>query len=278
MSERLTLAASTGLPLLVLGVHVTTGIIALATGSVAIVARKGGTWHRRSGLVFVYAMIAMGLSAVGISFYEGKNDVAGGAFAAYLIFTGWTAIRPLPGGGRGANIALLVLAGVFAAGGVVQSVVAFERPGTQIEGVPDGMRYFLSTIVLLAAIGDIRMVRAGGLQGTRRLARHLWRMCFGLFVASGSFVAQLVKMTFMPDWTRSLTVILILAAGPLIALLYWMWRVRLRQNLRGLMTTEKRNFASAVLGVARPFQTQITSAEARDEQAVDQVPLPSAPS
>jgi hypothetical protein len=32
-------------------------------------------------------------------------------------------------------------------------------------------------------------------------------------------------------------VILALAAGPLVVLLYWMWRVRWRRNLRGLVTT-----------------------------------------
>ena len=92
----------------------------------------------------------------------------------------------------------------------------------------------MSSIILLAAVGDVRMIHAGGLQGTRRLARHLWRMCFGLFIATGSFVAQLVRMTFMPTWTRSIAAILVLAAGPLVVLLYWMWRVRVRQNLRGI--------------------------------------------
>lgn len=48
--------------------------------------------------------------------------------------------------------------------------------------------------------------------------------------ATGSFVAQLVEMTFMPDWMRSAPVILVLAAGPLVVMLYWMWRVRLRQT------------------------------------------------
>jgi len=61
-------------------------------------------------------------------------------------------------------------------------------------------------------------------------------MCFGLFIATGSFIAQLVRMTFMPTWTRSVPVILILASGPLVVMLYWMWRVRLRQNVRGLVT------------------------------------------
>ena len=61
-------------------------------------------------------------------------------------------------------------------------------------------------------------------------------MCFGLFIASGSFVAQLTQMAFMPGWMRSVPVIIALAAAPLVVLLYWMWRIRLRHNLRGLMT------------------------------------------
>jgi hypothetical protein len=61
-------------------------------------------------------------------------------------------------------------------------------------------------------------------------------MCFGLFIASGSFAAQLVMMTFMPPQFRSLPMILLLGGGPLVVLLYWMWRVRLKQNLRGMRT------------------------------------------
>jgi hypothetical protein len=178
----------------------------------------------------------MGLTAVGIAVYEGKEDVAGGALAAYLVFTAWTTVKPLSGAGRRGDIALMALAFIFAAGMYLDASTALGMPGNQLNGVPAGMSFFLGTIVLLAAIGDARMIRAGGIQGTRRLARHLWRMCFGLFIASGSFVAQLVKMTFMPDWMRSLPVILVLAAAPLVVLLYWMWRVRLRRNLRGLMT------------------------------------------
>lgn len=159
--------------------------------------------HRRSGLVFVCTMIAMGLTAVSIALYEGKADVAGGAFTAYLIFTAWTTVKPLRGAGRGANIGLMVLPLVFAAAGFARGFTALGRPGHQIEGVPAGMMFFLATIALLAALGDARVIRAGGSQRTRRLARHLWRMCFGLFIASGSFVAQLVQMAFMPAWMRS---------------------------------------------------------------------------
>ena len=238
MSDRLTLATSAGLPFLALAFHAGMGTVALVAGSAAIVVRKGATWHRRSGLVFVAAMVAMGLSGVGISLYEGKQSVAGGAVAAYLVFTAWTAIRPLGEMGRQVDIALMLLACVFTAGGYAEAFTTYGMPGHKSEGVPAGMQFFLATVLLLAVIGDARMIRAGGVTGTRRLARHLWRMCFGLFIASGSFLAQLVKMRFMPHWTRSLAVILVLAAGPLVVLLYWMWRVRFRQNLRGLMTVK----------------------------------------
>lgn len=238
MSDRLTLATATGLPFLALAFHVAMGTVGLLAGCVAIAARKGSTWHRRGGGVFVFAMVAMGFTAVGISVYEGKESVAAGAVAAYLVFTAWTAIKPLPRAGRGVDVALMLLACVFVAGGFAEAFETFGKPGHQSEGVPAGMQFFLSTVFLLAVVGDVRMIWAGGLEGTRRLARHLWRMCFGLFIASGSFVAQLVRMRFMPDWTRSLTVVLVLAAGPLVVLLYWMWRVRLRQNLRGVLTVK----------------------------------------
>ena len=238
MSTRLTLATSNGLPFLVLAFHVVMGVAGLVSGYVAIAGRKGGTWHRRSGRVFVVAMVAMGLSAVIVSVLEAKQDVAGGALAAYLVFTGWTTVRPLPGTARRAHIALMLLALLFALGEFANAITALGRPGHQIGGVPAGMMFFLATVILLAAIGDARMIRAGGIQGSRRLARHLWRMCFGLFIASGSFVAQLTRMKFMPGWTRSVPVIIALSAAPLVVLLYWMWRVRLRQNLRGLITAK----------------------------------------
>jgi hypothetical protein len=203
-------------------------------GFIAIAVRKGGTWHRRSGLVFVYAMIATGIAAIGIALYEGKS--AGGVLIVYLVFTAYTAVRPLPVLGRRVDVILMVLAFSLAAAEYARAFTALGRPGSQIDGVPAGMMFFMATILLLAAIGDFRMIRAGGIQGTRRVARHLWRMCFGLFIASGSFL--LGQMKFIPEPIRIVPLIVVLAVSPLVMLLYWMWRVRLKQNLRGMMTVK----------------------------------------
>jgi uncharacterized membrane protein len=234
VSDRLTLATSTGLPFLSLAFHVATGMAALVAGFIAIAARKGGTWHRRSGMVFVWSMIATGITAAGIALYEGKP--AGGVLIVYFVLTAWTAVRPLPRAGRGVDIGLMVFAFALAAGEYARGVTALGRPGNQIEGVPAGMMFFMATVILLAAVGDARMVRAGGIRGTRRVARHLWRMCFGLFIASGSFF--LGQMQFIPEPVRIVPLLLVLGVSPLLVLLYWMWRVRLKQNLRGMMTAK----------------------------------------
>jgi uncharacterized membrane protein len=234
VSDRVTLATSTGLPFLFIAFHVGTAAIALVAGFIAIAARKGGKWHRRSGLVFVYAMVTTGIVAAGISIYEGKPTFTGGALSAYLVFTAYTTVKPLFGNDRRVDVSLMALAFTIAAATYTIAFTALGRPRNQIAGVPAAMMFFMATIVLLAAIGDVRMIRAGGLQGTRRLARHLWRMSFGLFIASGSFF--LGQMKFIPERIRYVPLIVVLAVSPLVLLLYWMWRVRLRQNLRGMMT------------------------------------------
>jgi uncharacterized membrane protein len=234
VSDRLTLATSTGLAFASLAFHVGTGVIAIVAGFLAVAVRKGGQWHRRSGRVFVYAMIATGLVAAGIAVFEGSSTVTGGLLVAYFVFTAYTAVKPLAGGGRGVDIALMVLAFTTAAVGYSFAITALGRPGRQINGVPAGMMFFMNTIVLLAAIGDVRMIRAGGFHGTRRLARHLWRMSFGLFIASGSFFIG--QMKFIPQPIRIVPLLIVIGVSPLGVLLYWMWRVRLKQNLRGMIT------------------------------------------
>ena len=54
-------------------------------------------------------------------------------------------------------------------------------------GAPAGLYVIFGSLALLAAAGGVRMLLRGGVFGTQRLVRHLWRMCFALFFATGSF-------------------------------------------------------------------------------------------
>jgi hypothetical protein len=227
-----TISTSTGPIWLALLVHVSGGAVALLSGFAAILVTKGGSWHRRAGMAFVVSMIVMGLFGAAVATYEMKVTAAGGILSVYLVFTGLTTVRPFRGPGQLQQLALMIVALVVAAFELTVGVVALGTPRGMINGVPAGMILFMSTIALAAAIGDWRMIRGGGIQGTRRLARHLWRMCFALFIASGSFFFGQTK--FVPAPLRILPLLSVLGVAPLIVLLYWMWRVRLRHSLRGM--------------------------------------------
>jgi hypothetical protein len=110
-------------------------------------------------------------------------------------------------------------------------VAAFASPGGMLNGVPFFMLFFIGTVMAMAAAGDVRVMWSGPLRGGARLARHLWRMCFGLFIAAGSFfsiqarVAKILPEPFTTPALRALPVALVF-----IAMFYWLWRVRGRRR------------------------------------------------
>lgn len=82
-------------------VHVVAGALALVSGFVALSAAKGLKLHRKSGLLFVGAMVLMGLSGAVIATMTGEpGSVTGGLLATYLVVTALTTVRPPAAGSR----------------------------------------------------------------------------------------------------------------------------------------------------------------------------------
>lgn len=232
---KVTIATSTGMVWLGLLIHFGAGLVALASGFIALAVAKGGSWHRQTGLAFVICMIGLGVSAAGVAMHEGKvESIVAGILTTYLVFSGFIALRAMPQPRqRQLNLGIAVVGAALTAIQLPAALGALQEPARVKDGVPNGMTLFIFTITLLAAIGDWRVLRAGSLRGSRRLARHLWRMCFSLFIASGSFF--LGQMKFLPEPVRILPLVGVLAIAPLPILLYWLWRVRIRQSLRGMI-------------------------------------------
>ena len=83
-------------------------------------------------------------------------------------------------------------------------------------------------LLLAAAAGDARVLRRGFFPtGSQRLARHLWRMCYATFSATGSFF--LGQAQVIPEPLRITPALWVLALLPLGFLFYWLWRVRGRR-------------------------------------------------
>jgi uncharacterized membrane protein len=223
---------------MLLPIHIAAGGLAIVLGGVALLVKKGGTIHRRSGRLFVYAMLIMGTSASILAFRKSPTDsnVLGGFLTAYFVVTALTTVRPVSSWTRRLNVAALTVAVGLALIDIVGGVKAFNSPRGFLNGVPFPMFFFLATVMILAATGDVRIMRFGTPRGGPRLARHLWRMCFALFIAAGSFfsirarVAKILPEPFTTAPMRALPILLLFGA-----MFYWLWRVRSRRALPVLL-------------------------------------------
>jgi hypothetical protein len=112
---------------------------------------------------------------------------------------------------------LVVGSGLMTLGVLVARGHAVKQPG-----VPLGMYFFMGSIAMLAAAGDLRLLLRGGIAGSR-LVRHLWRMCFAWFIATGSFF--LGQQQVIPAALRKQGLLVPLALMPLGFLMYWWLRV-----------------------------------------------------
>jgi uncharacterized membrane protein len=141
----------------ILLVHVLAGGLGLLLGYVALAASKGTPLHRKNGLLFVYVMTTMSVTGMIVSGVGGVApaiNIPAAALTSYLVITSLTTVRPAAARSRPAAFPI----------------------------------FMFGVAALLASAGDRRMIRAGGLRGAPRLKRHLWRMCFALFIASIAFI------------------------------------------------------------------------------------------
>lgn len=213
------------LPILI--VHICAGLTGLLSGFAAMSFRKGSQRHRMAGNIFFVAMLVMGSSAV----YLG--NVFGGLFACYLVWTAWLTARRRDGETSVFDWAALLFILVFGVCILIRGIEAARNSTMSFNGVPPGMFgmfFFLASIALLAATGDIRMLVRGGVFGAKRVARHLWRMCFSFFIATGSFF--LGQQRVFPAAWRGAAVWFVPALLPLVLLIFWMFKVRFTSAYR----------------------------------------------
>jgi len=209
---------------LALILHVGAGCLAILAGAAAIGVRKGARLHRASGKAFVVAMLVMGTFATYLSIVRQPGTIAGGILAGYMVATAWMTVRRTEGSvGRFETLAMFVALGCVAIE-YTFGMLASSSPGGRFLGYPAGLFFVFGTIAALAAAGDLKMIRQGGVSGSARIARHLWRMCFALFLATGSFFLGQQKV--MPAALRGSPLLVVLGLAPLLLMIFWLLRVR----------------------------------------------------
>jgi uncharacterized membrane protein len=216
-----------------LGVHILGGAVAIVAGFTALFVGKGSSLHRSSGQVFVAGMVVLGLSAAPL------GNIAGGLMAVYFVVTAFTTVRPLS---RQLDIGLMFFALALGLLNVADGTITLLDGKMARDGVPVPMILFLGTVMLLSSWGDYKLIRRGPLRGSPRIIRHLWRMCFSLWIAAGSFftirkrVETILPEPFLDLWVRMIPVIL-----PLLAIFYWLWRIKYRKTFKPVRIREARD-------------------------------------
>jgi uncharacterized membrane protein len=214
-------------------VHIVAGTLGLLSGYTALYAAKGAVLHRRSGMVFVYAMLTMAVAGTTISAIRNVApliNIPAGLLTSYLVITSLLTVRPFSFGSRRLSIGLMLLALAVGLTDLTFAAKTFVGPTAQWTGIPLLM---FAVVGLLGSAGDFRMLRAGPLRGSARIARHLWRMSFALFIAALSFFIGQAKVIPKPIRITPLLVLPVLAV--LVTMLYWLWRVRIRKSFRGMI-------------------------------------------
>ena len=207
-------------------IHIAGGVVALVAGTVAFAMRKGGGMHVSAGTWFCAAMLVLGVTASILGpFASPPQSPVGGIMVCYFVATAWMAAHRRSGmPGRFEKIAcasvLLIAAAIIAQG----FKVALAPPG-QFSGPPGpGALFALAGICLLAGLSDLKFIVRGKLSAMQRISRHLWRMSFAFFIATGSFF--LGQQDVLPQAVRGSPILLALAFAPFALMLFWLARVR----------------------------------------------------
>jgi hypothetical protein len=209
----------------VLLLHIGSGAVGMLSGFVAMSFRKGSRRHALAGDVFVISMLILSASGVLLAVAKSQpGNILGGTLTFYLVATAWMTARRRDGEpGIFDWSALLVVLAVAGCQLTFGLEAALSQIGLKY-GYSPGPYFFLGSVAVLAATGDIRMLVRRGISGSQRIARHLWRMCFAWFIASASIF--LAREHVFPALLRKTGILFFLSFLPLLLMIFWLVRVR----------------------------------------------------
>lgn len=222
-------------------VHILAGGLGLVLGTVALSARKGGPVHRKSGVLFVCAMLAMCASGLALALLRGAAipvNTPAAVIAAYLVITGLITIRPPPQGFRWVEPVAMLVALAVGLTSLAFGIEALASPNGTFQGFPAYPYLLFGVVGLLAGVSDLRWIRSGPVRGPVRLVRHLWRMCFALFIGAQAFF--LGQSDEFPEALQSPVLLMLPVVAVLLAMGYWIWRARTRRVHRSSVETGRR--------------------------------------
>jgi uncharacterized membrane protein len=229
--------------------HICTGTIGMLSGFVAVFLRKGSRQHGIAGNVFAVSMLGLSASGAFLAILKFQpGNILGGVLTFYMVSTAWLTARHSDGRTRIFDCGALLFVLAVAAVEVTLGFQAWASPTGMKYDYPPAPYFIFGSVALIAALGDVRMLLRGGISGAHRVARHLWRMCFALFVAAVSIF--LARAQIFPVILQKMGALVFLSFLPLLLMIYWLVRVLFTKH--GMSTNNARGHASTIGAVDRP--------------------------
>lgn len=206
--------------------HMAAGAIAILMAIIALSARKGSRLHRAAGNIFVGAML-IGASGAAWLGYHAKpqdiGDVIAGVLTIYFVSTAWMSAKRADNAFGAFEIIAFLIVAAGAAVAFIDTSMRVAEGTALLGGVPG---YVFSGVAGFAALLDLSVLLRRGLAGRQRIARHLWRMLLGFFIAAGSFFPGQIHL--FPEFIQEIRpiILLFIPAFSIIALMFfWLARV-----------------------------------------------------
>jgi hypothetical protein len=164
-----------------------------------------------------------------------------GVLVCYFVATSWMTARRRDGTTGWFEIiacaAALGTAAVMAAG-------AFTATA-KLTPVGNGPVFAMAGICLLAGLLDLNAILRKRMTQRQRIARHLWRMCFAFFIATGSFF--LGQQDVLPAVVRGSPLLFVLAFAPFGVMAFWLVRLRFGKRFRDDFVAQAETPAAATI-------------------------------
>src|SRR3954462_12420945 len=153
-----------------LAIHIVGATVALLAGVVALSSAKGRTLHRRSGTVFVVAMVSMCTAAIVLAAFKAQTmNLIAGILTAYLVITALMTVRRFDRRSPVIDIGLMIVALGLGLTTLGFGIAALASPTGMLYGLPPYPFFMFGLGGTLGAVGDWRERHAHGLRGVARL-------------------------------------------------------------------------------------------------------------
>ncbi len=205
--------------------HIVTGTIAVLSGYLALFSKKGLGLHRKAGNVYSIFMLCMAVAGIVMAYLKPMMiTVLAGLFTSYLVATSWMTVKRKQNEIGVFEVIALFVALSIGAAGIFFGLQAMDS----VSGLKDGFShepyFFFGGLALVSAALDLRVLICRGLNATQRIARHLWRMCFALYIAAGSLFTGPGAKVF-PDSIRDKFILTVPENVVALLMLFWLIRV-----------------------------------------------------